>query len=79
MHALSALGDLYQNLALGAPKARVSPPKYKKRMIKNLFQLINRGCHAVTGVLDVKFLFGWKPKAPKLAKYKDKMSFSVIL
>ena len=26
MRALSALGDLYQNLALGAPKACVSPP-----------------------------------------------------
>jgi len=50
MRALSALGDLYQNLALGAPKARVSPlPKYKKRMIKNLYQLINRGCHGCFG------------------------------
>ena len=49
MHALSALGDLYQNLALGAPKACVSPPKYKKIMIKNLYQLINRGCQGCFG------------------------------
>ena len=37
MHALSALGDLYQNLALGAPKARVSPPPIAATLFKIFF------------------------------------------
>ena len=52
MRALSALGDLYQNLALGAPKARVSPPGPPSGTKKNDKEFISAhksGCHGCFG------------------------------